>query len=165
MGKKQNLEGFQPLFPRNQYGRDYGRGLIWICYLTARLWKAERDHEMVTRVGYLTFTHANELTLDIIEEATGVDFKERAIESRKLYIAADKEGRDEVGAFAGRVIASVGCKSLADPLRPPALPRLEDTVLCLGIYVFYATKRMTFYNMFTMLLRERSESFPHDEDV
>jgi hypothetical protein len=33
------------------------------------------------------------------------------------------------------------------------------------MYVFYASRRMTFYNMLTMLLRERSEAFPHDEDV
>jgi hypothetical protein len=163
--KSKTWKGSSHFFRETNMDVITAEALIWISYLTAQLWKAERDHEMLSRVGSLTFTHANELTLSIIEEATGVDFKDRAVESRKLYIATQVEGRDEVGAFAGRVIASVGCKSLADPLRLPSLPRLEDTVLCLGIYVFYASRRMTFYNMFTMLLRERSEPFPHDEDV
>src|SRR5262249_15135539 len=116
--------------------------IVWIHFLMGRFWRADQkeDHEMFERAGYATLFTASRLFLDMIEEQTGFDFKARAIESRKFYQEGLKDGRVSYEQFATIVLRSIGCRSLAEPLKAAgALPPLEWTPLVLNVSIFFAT--------------------------
>lgn len=94
--------------------------MVWIAFLMNKLWKAEKriDYKMFERIGYVTVNLARRLSLGIIEDETGVDFADQAMDRRKLYLRAEKKNsaRPMCEAFASVILSSVGRRSLADPL-------------------------------------------------
>jgi hypothetical protein len=141
--------------------------IVWIHFLMGQFWFADRkkDHEMSERVGHGTLFTASQLTLGIIEKLTGCDFKARWIESRKLYLQALKDGGVSYEPFATTVLRSVGCRSLAEPLKTvEPLPPPEWTPLTLNVGIFFSTMPSAFYETFKNFLRGWSDRFPHDED-
>jgi hypothetical protein len=141
--------------------------IVWIHFLMGRFWFADRkkDHEMSERVGHVPLI-ASQLTLSIIEELTGCDFKARWIESRKLYLEAMKDKSVSYEPFATTVLRSVGCRSLAEPLKTVSepLPPPEWTPLTVNVSIFFSTMPSAFYETFKRFLIAWSDRFPHDED-
>jgi hypothetical protein len=141
--------------------------IVWIHFLMGQFWKADqkKDHDMFERVGYVTTFTASRLALDMIETHTGCDFKARAIERRRLYLEAMKDGSVSYEPFATVVLRSVGCRSLAEPLKTvEPLPPLEWTPLAMNVGIFYSTMPQAFYETFKNFLRGWSDRFPHDEN-
>jgi hypothetical protein len=117
--------------------------IVWIHFLMGRFWKAdgEKDPKMFEQVGYVTLYTALQLALDMIEKQTGFDFKARSIESRKFYLNAMSDSGPSYEAFATVVFRSLGCRSLAEPLKtagPPPL-NLEWTRLATQVDIFFST--------------------------
>lgn len=137
--------------------------IIWLGFLMGRFWTAERDHEMRQRVGYLTLTHVNKLCLSVISDIAGFDCQDRFVESRKLYLAAEKERGDLHEAFIGRLLACSGNKSLADrPLAALHPPLINETRLSAAVMIFFSTMPAAMYKNFITLLREHSVEFPRE---
>jgi hypothetical protein len=150
--------------------------IIWVHFLMAGLRRADQkeDHDLYERVGEVTFSTASQLALAMIKKQTGFDFKARAIESRSLYYAAMKD--KDVGRlpsdlpsdpFTITVLRSIGCRSLAEPLKSPSLellPPPEWTPLAIKVSIFYSTMPEGFYKTFKEFLSVWSDRFPHDED-
>jgi hypothetical protein len=140
---------------------------VWIHFLMGRLWQADqkKEHEMFERIGYTSTGEAFQLVLQMIKEQTGFDFKARAVESRKLYLDALKDRSVSFEPFATTVLRSVGCQSLAEPLKAVGpLPPLEWTPLTLNVATFFATMPLGFYETFKNFLRAGPERFPEDDD-
>jgi hypothetical protein len=143
--------------------------IVWVHFLMERLWRADdqKDHEMFERIGRATTGAAFKLVLEMIEKQTGFDFKARAVESKKLYLDALKDRSVSFEPFATTVFRSVGCKSLADPLKRILAPPLdlEWTYLNMNVSIFYSTMPLGLYETFKNFLREWPDRFPSDEDV
>jgi hypothetical protein len=171
------VEGIQRDEPFYKEMREYLRdtnpdvitaeAVVWITFLLGQVWKADqkKDREMFERVGYVTFDTANRLALGMIKSKTGFDFTASAIESRKLYIQSVKDGK-LVEAFASVLFRSVGCRSLAEPLKIVAWPPLDLVWMHINIAVsiFFSSMPLGYYDTFKNMLRERSDLFPHDEE-
>jgi hypothetical protein len=141
--------------------------MMWIHFLLGEFWRGDRekDREMYERVGYATLSSGAQLALDMIEKQTGVDFKKRGIESRKLYLEAIKDRTGLFEPFATVVLRSIGRRSLAEPLNTiELLPPLEWTPLSLNVGIFFSTMPLAFYETFKNILREWPDRFPNDED-
>src|SRR5262249_48698642 len=142
--------------------------MVLMQLFIAEFWKAEKEkhHEMFGRL--VTIPTAALLALDMIRDQTGFDFKARWIESRKLYVEAMKHPKDS-GApwepFATIVLRSVGCRSLAEPLRTVALPPPEFTPLAAQVSIFFSTMPSALYETFKGFLVESSDGFFKDGDV
>jgi hypothetical protein len=154
------------LKPDHFNGGGSAEAIVWIHFLVERFWLADqkKDHEMFERVGLGTFQLAFELTLGLIEKRTGCDFRARWIESRKLYLEAMKERGRSSEPFATAMLRSVGCRSLAEPLKTVDPLSLWTTALDLKVSIFFSTMPSAFYETFKNFLREWSDRFPHDED-
>ena len=141
--------------------------IVWITFLIGQLWLGDQKkaREMFERVGYVTVSKAGRLALEMIKSTTSVDFTARAIESRKLYIPSGKEGK-LVEAFSSILFRSVGCKSLAEPLKIVAWPPLELAWMHinLAVSVFFSAMPSAYYDTYKNILRERSDLFPYDDD-
>lgn len=141
--------------------------MIWMHFLMGEFWRGDRkkDRETYERVGYGTFSSGAQLALDMIEKLTGVNFKNRGIESRKLYIEAIKGGTGLFEPFAKVVLRSIGQRSLAEPLKAIGiLLPLEWTPLSINVSIFFSTMPLAFYEMFKNILRQWPDRFPNDED-
>lgn len=139
--------------------------IVWLCFLMGRFWTTERDYEMRQRVGYLTLTHTNQLCLALINDATGVDFKVRFVESRKLYLDAQKERGDLYEAFIGRLLACLGSKSVVESPSASHGLKPEGTQLAMAVMIFFSTMPEAIYKNFMTLLHERSDEFPWDPEL
>jgi hypothetical protein len=140
--------------------------IVWITFLMGRLWHADqkKDREMFERIGHVTVTKAGRLSLRMIESLTGIDFTARAVESRKLYFEAMKEAAVHE-AFATVVFRSVGCRSLADPLKHVGpLPPPEWSPLAFHVTAFFSTIPSGVYETFKNMLREWPDRFPDDDN-
>ena len=141
--------------------------MVWMHFLMGNFWKAEKEkhHEMFGRL--VTIPTAALLALDMIRDQTGFDFRARWLESRKLYLDATKH-RTDSGApwepFATIVLRSVGCRSLAEPLRTVALPPPEFTPLTDQVSIFFSTVPSALYETFKRFLMEWSDRFPYDDE-
>lgn len=144
-----------------------GEAIVWITFLIGQMWKADqkKDREIFERVGYVTISKAGQLALEMIKSKTSFDFTARAIESRKLYLQSVKGGK-LVEAFASVLFRSVGCRSLAEPLKIVAWPSLDLVWMHINIAVsiFFSSMPLGYYDTFKNMLRERSDLFPHDDD-
>ena len=140
--------------------------IIWSQFLLGQLWKAEKDREMFERMGYATHSVAARLALGMIESATGVNFADRARESRKLYLEAAKDRSVTFEPFATTVLRSVGCRSLAEPLKATTgvLPPPEWTPIALNVGVFYSTIPSASHETFKNMLKAWPDRFPSDDD-
>jgi hypothetical protein len=140
----------------------------WICYLIGRLWISDKEPEIRERVGYLTLTHTNRLCVSTISEATKVDFHDRAIEGRGLYIASEKGRGDICEVFAGRLAACLENNSLVDK---PKIITPEDALmmpidftvrLYTTVSLFFGAMPLAIYRAFKNALHEYPDKFPWD---
>ena len=170
----EGIQGDEPFYKEmRQYLRDTdpdvitAEAIVWITFLMGELWEADqkKDREMFERVGYATVPTALRLTREMIESTTGFDFTARSIESRKLYRESVKDGK-LVEAFASVLFRSVGCRSLAEPLKTTAWPPLELVWVWINIAVntFFSSMPLRYYDTFKNMLRDRPDLFPHDEE-
>ena len=141
--------------------------IVWITFLMAQLWKADRekDPEMYERVGYVTVVGADKLALGMIEDLTGFDFKERATESKRLYFEAMKSRTNLTDAFASVVLQSIGCSTLAEPLKRIDIIRQpqEWTPIAASVYIFFSTMPSGGYETFKRILTTCANLFPNDD--
>jgi hypothetical protein len=162
------LEGSQRYLRDTNLDVITAEAIVWIHFLMEQFWFADRkkDHEMSELIGHGTFRLAFELTLGIIEELTGCDFRARWIESRKLYLEAMKERGLSSEPFATTVLRSVGCRSLAEPLKTvgPLSFSLEWTPLTVHVSLFFSHMPSAFYETFKRFLIGWSDRFPLDDD-
>jgi len=138
---------------------------VWIAFLMFQFRRHE-NREMRERIGYVSFPRAAQMTLMTIKSETGIDFTAREIESRKLYFEALKD--DALSeAFASVVFRSLGCKSLAEPLKPSGPQYMlapEWTPISLHVGIFFKTIPQGYYDTFkNIMLHEASDHFPPDE--
>ena len=137
--------------------------IVWVHSLLGKLWldDALKDHEMIERIGPLTFFAASKLALRMVEAKTGFDFEKEAIERRKLYSEGLKDHKI-VEVFTTVLFRSVGRMSLAEPLRTvdELLPPLEWMPLLHNVNTFFATMPLEYYKAFKGLLKERPDLFP-----
>ena len=137
--------------------------IVWLHSLLGKLWLNDvlKDHEMIERIGPLTFFAASKIALHMVEAKTGFDFEKEAIERRKFYSDGLKD-HNIVEAFATVLLRSVGRMSLAEPLRTvdELLPPLEWMPLVLNVNTFFATMPLGYYKAFKGLLKERPDLFP-----
>ena len=143
--------------------------MVWMHFLMEAFWKAEKekDHEMSGHLGVVTIPTAALLALDMIRDQAGFDFKARWTESRKLYVEAMKHPKDSDARwepFATIVLRSVGCRSLAEPLRKVELPPPEFTPLAAQVSIFFSTMPSALYETFKRFLMEWSDRFPYDDE-
>ena len=141
--------------------------MVWMHFLIGNFWKAEKEkhHEMFERL--TTIPTAALLALDMIRDQAGFDFKARWTESRKLYVEAMKHPKDSDARwepFATIVLRSVGCRSLAEPLRKVELPPPEFTPLAAQVSIFFSTMPSALYETFKRFLMEWSDRFPYDDE-
>jgi hypothetical protein len=94
---------------------------VWIAYLIGQFHAHDEDRKMI---GDGTMFNAADTTKSLIKSIAGFDFSARWTESWKLYIQAEKDHTTLVEAFALVVFRSIGCKSLADPLKPASRAHL-----------------------------------------
>jgi len=137
---------------------------VWIAFLMAQFRKNEKDKRIFERIGHLTTSTAALITLKMIASRTGFDFTYRAQESRKLYLQALKD-HTLFEAFATVVLRSIGCKSLAEPLKPNGPQNIlapERTPISMQVGVFFSTMPQGYYDTFKSMLREASDHFPQD---
>jgi hypothetical protein len=133
---------------------------VWITFLMRQFWEHEKDREMLERVAYETFSTAEDMTLRMIKSETGIDFTARAIERRKLYHQALKDDA-LFEAFASVVFRSIGCKSLAEPLKPNGPKYMlapEWTPICLYVAIFFKTMPQGYYDTFKNIVLEAARS-------
>ena len=130
--------------------------IVWVHSLLGKLWldDALKDHEMIERIGPLTFFAASKLALRMVEAKTGFDFEKEAIERRKLYSEGLKDHKI-VEVFTTVLFRSVGRMSLAEPLRTvdELLPPLEWMPLLHNVNTFFATMPLEYYKAFKGLLK------------
>ncbi len=142
--------------------------IVWIAVLMGSFWLADQrnDREMFERVGFGTVGTADRIAVSMIENLTGVDFTDHAVERRKFYLQAEKENtRPLFEPFASIVLNSVGRGSPADPLRSIGLlAPLEWTPLSAYVAIFFSTMPQGFYDTFKRMLQAWPERFPDDED-
>ncbi len=141
--------------------------IVWIQFLMGRFWQADqkKDRDMFEQVGYGTLGVASRLELDMIEEHTGFDFNSKGAERRKSYLEALKDSSVSYEPFATTVLRSVGCRSLAEPLKAVGpLPPPEWTPLALNVSIFFSTMPAGFYETFKNFLRGWPDRFPRDEE-
>jgi hypothetical protein len=141
--------------------------VAWMHFLMGQFWRADQkdDPAMFERIGFVTVSEAMRLALYMIKEHTGFDFKARALESRRVYLDAMKDKSVSFEPFATTVLRCVGCRSLAEPLKPAdALLTPEWTPLSVNVGIFFSTMPSAFYETFKNFLREWPDRFPHDDD-
>jgi hypothetical protein len=141
--------------------------IVWVHSLLGKLWLNDvlKDHEMIERIGPLTFFAASKIVLHTVEAKTGFDFEKEAIERRRFYLEELKDHKI-VEAFATVLLRSVGRMSLAEPLRTAdeLLPPLERMPIVLNVNTFFATMPLRYYKAFKGLLKERPDLLPPDEN-
>ena len=66
--------------------------IVWLGFLIGRLWKSDKEYEgeWWKREAWATLPHTNKLLVSIISDLTKVDFHNRAIEGRRLYLDSEK---------------------------------------------------------------------------
>jgi hypothetical protein len=140
--------------------------IMWLCFLIGRLWTSDKEYEIRERVGYVTLTHANKLLVSTISDLTKVDFHNRAVEGRKLYLASEKERGDLHEVFAGRLITCLENKSLSESPKEinPAMAIMMPIDLTVRLHgavsIFFATMPQAIYKTFKNALREYPDKFP-----
>jgi hypothetical protein len=169
-GQEGLCEGSDQFFGNTNLDVITAEAIIWIGRIMQRLQKAEEkaaeDDELKKRLGFGTSLHGHQVVLRFIERKTGVNFTDRATQSRRVYLEAEKEGVSPVEPFATIVLQCVGCQSLTEPLKaaPPFPPLMEWTQLTVNVSIFYTTMPDAFYEVFKNILRERPDQFPEDKD-
>jgi hypothetical protein len=123
------------------------------------LWEGSREYLRNTVVG------ADKLALGMIEDLTGFDFKERATESKRLYFEAMKSITNLTDAFASVVLQSIGCSTLAEPLKRIDITRQpqEWTPIAASVYIFFSTMPSGGYETFKRILTTCANLFPNDD--
>ena len=132
---------------------------VWTHFLMEQFWWKDREAKLVG--DYSIIKAAPEIILGLIKERTGCNFKTRWIESRKLYVAAAKNGDSFNELFASIVFQSLGCQSLAEPLKTILAPPLELSWIGLNMTVklFYISMPSGFYGTFKNILKQWPDRF------
>jgi hypothetical protein len=139
--------------------------IVWIRFLMQKLWKADREDREV----YKTYTtsRAGLFALDMIKQQTNVDFTARYSQNAQIYEEATKERGGVTHAFATTILRSVGCRSLAEPLKDAPFPPFDPgelIPLLTNVSAFYLTMP-TYYQTFKNVLKEWSDRFPDDNEA
>lgn len=141
--------------------------IIWITFLISQLWRADQqnDREMFKRVGDITVSTAGSLAIKRIKSETGFDFMLRAIESLRFYHQSVKDG-EITEAFVSVLFRSVGCRSLAEPLKSITISPLDLvwSRFCIIVSDFCSTIPPASYETFKNILKERPDLFSYHDD-
>jgi hypothetical protein len=136
--------------------------IIWIGRIMGDLYTAEADNERPTSflTASLTKRYAFHFLEDAIKTHTGVDFSNRAEQSREVYRADHilRERPKHVDDFVTTILRCRGCQSLAEPLkpvpRPSMVPLVATTQLTANVMIFFTTMPLGFYKTFKKFLGE-----------
>ena len=138
--------------------------ILWLAFVIGQLWRADgrKDRQLFCRIGFGTVSLSLNMGLETIRYETGVDYRARMVESRKLYLQAAKEGRLS-DAFATVILRSVGLKSLQNEPSTLGVAPLEFTPIGFVVNTFYSNIPSAIYDTFKNILREYSDLFPSDD--
>jgi hypothetical protein len=137
--------------------------IVWLGFLIGRLWTSDKEYEIREqwiRERVVTLTHTNKLLVSIISDFTKVDFHNRAVEGRTLYLASEKERGDLHEVFAGRLITCLENKSLSESPKEinPAMAIMMPIDLTVRLHcavsIFFATMPQAIYKTFKNAVRE-----------
>lgn len=139
--------------------------IIWFQFLMGRLWQNEKDREAKKRVGLGTLKQTFELCLSIIESECKYDFREQAVERRRLYMEAMKTERGLIESFSSVLLASLARRHVSDPLsKLSGMPSPELAPINMKVSVFFTTMPSGIYESYNLALKYFDSSFPHDEE-